>query len=212
MFCTAMPYKTRTFNENLHIPTAESIAMKLAAVFLLVALSCSFETQASTVSGNCLASLLENGAPSLILKLGNLLCKYQQAKETQNQSLFVAFIGELKVVLAEVGCSMDDLLGKHVETTIDNVVVIADKVALVLFDIMNGLPVTTKFMRVACGTLENLLSKVKSILETVKKTLDNVVVNITLMLYILYLNDTFSTMWLPVFMCLLCFVPSLPLE
>ncbi|KAE8614785.1 hypothetical protein XENTR_v10008307 [Xenopus tropicalis] len=149
--------------------------MKLAAVFLLVALSCSFETQASTVSGNCLASLLENGAPSLILKLGNLLCKYQQAKETQNQSLFVAFIGELKVVLAEVGCSMDDLLGKHVETTIDNVVVIADKVALVLFDIMNGLPVTTKFMRVACGTLENLLSKVKSILETVKKTLDNVV-------------------------------------
>ncbi|OCT87699.1 hypothetical protein XELAEV_18021397mg [Xenopus laevis] len=149
--------------------------MKFAAVFLLVAISCSFETEASTVPGNCLASLVENGAPSLIMKLGNLLCKYQQAKETQNQSLFIAFISELKVVLAEVGCSMDDLLGTHKETTIDNVAVIADKVALVLFDVMNGLPVTAKFMRVACGTLENLLSKVKSILETVKQTVDNVV-------------------------------------
>ncbi|CAH2277257.1 Hypothetical predicted protein [Pelobates cultripes] len=148
--------------------------MKITSAFLLVALSCFFETPAATVPTNCLTNLVENGAPTLVVKLGNLLCKYQQAKASQNHLLYVTFLNELGVVLSEVGCTMDDLLGTHV-TTLDNTEIIADKVALVLFDVLNGLPVTTKFMEVACGTLDHLLAKLKSVLETVKKTLDNVV-------------------------------------
>ncbi|XP_077119023.1 uncharacterized protein LOC143775073 [Ranitomeya variabilis] len=133
------------------------------------------DTSSATTPVNCITSLVENGAPTLVVKLGNLLCKYQQAKLTQNQLLYSAFLDELKVVLTEVGCSMDDLLGTHVVTTLDNVDIVADKVALVIFDVLNGLPATARFMEVACGTLENLLAKLKSILESVRQTIDHVV-------------------------------------
>ncbi|KAM3924804.1 uncharacterized protein RB166_008160 [Leptodactylus fuscus] len=127
--------------------------MKIASAFLLVALSCFLDTSSATVQGNCLTELVENGAPTLVVKLGNLLCKYQMAKLTENQQLYASFLDELGVVLKEIGCTMDDLMGTHVVITMDKVQVIADKVALVIFDVLNGLPVTTKFMEVACGTL-----------------------------------------------------------
>ncbi|KAG8578587.1 hypothetical protein GDO81_010545 [Engystomops pustulosus] len=149
--------------------------MKIASAFLLVALSCFLDTSSATVPVNCLTSLVENGAPTLIVKLGDLLCKYQQAKLSENQQLYSNFLDELQVVLNEVGCTMDDLLGIHVVKTMDNVDVIADKVALVIFDVLNGLPLTTKFMEVACGTLEHVLAKLKGILESVRQTIDHVV-------------------------------------
>ncbi|MEE6515106.1 hypothetical protein FKM82_023609 [Ascaphus truei] len=55
--------------------------MKTAVAFLLVALSCCFDSSASTkIKTPCLTVLLQRDAPALLLKLHDLLCLYQQGK------------------------------------------------------------------------------------------------------------------------------------
>ncbi|XP_077325990.1 uncharacterized protein LOC143960885 [Lithobates pipiens] len=113
--------------------------MKLAVTFLLLTLTSSLDLSAATIQNTCLIQLFQNDAPQFLQQLGNLLCKYQLAKTTQNQELFMDFLNEVNTLLEAVGCTLDSLLGIRVVPTLKNCEQIADQVAEILFDFMNNI-------------------------------------------------------------------------
>ncbi|KAM3925780.1 uncharacterized protein RB166_008883 [Leptodactylus fuscus] len=134
--------------------------MKLAAIFLLATLASSFDLSAGTIQNACLQELLQNDAPKFIQELGNLLCKYQLAKTSQNQQLFMEFLDEVNKLLEDVGCTLDSLLGIEVVPTIENCEQIADQVADILFDFLNHI------LAIVSDVLNSLPSLVSDIVDT----------------------------------------------
>ncbi|KAM4675993.1 uncharacterized protein O3C94_008629 [Discoglossus pictus] len=114
-------------------------AMKFAIAFLLVTLTYCYDTVNADIQDACLDKLFQNDAPQFLKSLGNLLCKYQIAKEQQNQDLFLEFLNGVNSLLEGVGCTVDDLLGIDVVPTLENAEKIADSVATVLFNFVNAL-------------------------------------------------------------------------
>ncbi|KAM4036426.1 uncharacterized protein ACNLHF_015368 [Anomaloglossus baeobatrachus] len=134
--------------------------MKIPAIFLLAFLASSFDLSTGTVQNACLQQLLQNDAPKFIQELGNLLCKYQLAKTSQNQELFMQFLEGVNALLEDGGCTLDSLLGIRVVPTIQNCEQIADQVADILFDFMNHI------LAIVADVLNSLPSLVSDIVDT----------------------------------------------
>ncbi|KAG8578592.1 hypothetical protein GDO81_010549 [Engystomops pustulosus] len=170
--------------------------MKIAGIFLLATLVSSFDLSTGTIQNACLQQLLKNDAPQFIQDLGNLLCKYQLAKTSQNQQLFMEFLDGVNKLLGDVGCTLDSLLGIRVVPTIDNCEEIADQVADILFSFLKSLPSLVSDIvntlvpevgallnvldhiqdvkNVACDVLEDILPKVADILSIGGEILDRI--------------------------------------
>ncbi|XP_072002332.1 uncharacterized protein [Engystomops pustulosus] len=170
--------------------------MKIAGIFLLATLVSSFDLSTGTIQNACLQQLLKNDAPQFIQDLGNLLCKYQLAKTSQNQQLFMEFLDGVNKLLGDVGCTLDSLLGIRVVPTIDNCEEIADQVADILFSFLKSLPSLVSDIvdtlvpevgallnvldhiqdvkNVACDVLEDILPKVADILSIGGEVLDRI--------------------------------------
>ncbi|XP_072002331.1 uncharacterized protein [Engystomops pustulosus] len=134
--------------------------MKIAGIFLLATLVSSFDLSTGTIQNACLQQLLKNDAPQFIQDLGNLLCKYQLAKTSQNQQLFMEFLDGVNKLLGDVGCTLDSLLGIRVVPTIDNCEEIADQVADILFSFLNHI------LAIVSDVLKSLPSLVSDIVDT----------------------------------------------
>ncbi|XP_053319624.1 uncharacterized protein LOC128491334 [Spea bombifrons] len=150
---------TLTYLPVLHLKTqlgiqeqekyCDIIKMKVAVVFLLVALSGCFDA-ASVPQTNCLQQLLQEDAPLLLQELGSLICDYKVAQAKQNAAMFLAFLQQVNALLAKVGCSINNILGTHVTINLQNAEALGDQVANVLFQF-----------------LQNILEKVVNVLDDV---------------------------------------------
>ncbi|KAE8614790.1 hypothetical protein XENTR_v10008311 [Xenopus tropicalis] len=137
---------------------------------------------------DCFVKLLKNDAPLLLEKIGTLLCNYKVAQQEQNIALFMDFLNQVNNVLKQVGCSLNNVLGRKVVITAQNAEQLADQVAIVMFqfvediiagvmkvmedipivrDFVNDVPLTQDLRNVACGVLEHIIGKITKILVLV---------------------------------------------
>ncbi|XP_002939850.1 uncharacterized protein LOC100493618 [Xenopus tropicalis] len=159
--------------------------MKIAVVFLLVALS-SYIDAAPTQPSGCLEQLLESNAPNLLQSVGDLLCNYQVAKQQANGALFINFLNEVNTLLGNIGCTITDILGTDVTINPSNAEEIADAVAAKLFqfvenviakvdDILKDIPIigdivgdqtlTGDVRHFACGVLVDILTFADKVMQ-----------------------------------------------
>ncbi|KAM4035996.1 uncharacterized protein ACNLHF_015032 isoform 1-T1 [Anomaloglossus baeobatrachus] len=168
--------------------------MKIAVVFILAAL-CGLQDAASVPQTNCLEQLFQDDAPVLLQTLATLLCKYKIAQASNNAVLFQAFLEEVNVLLAKVGCTIDNILGTKVTLTLQNAEQIGDQVAQTLFSFVDGLiakvtkvlddvPFLGEILQdknlvgdiqdVSCGVMEVVMAELDKIL----KVISNIVANL----------------------------------
>uniref|UniRef100_A0A803JQK9 Uncharacterized LOC116409722 n=1 Tax=Xenopus tropicalis TaxID=8364 RepID=A0A803JQK9_XENTR len=112
--------------------------MKIAVIFLIIGLSSCYNA-ASVSKTDCLEQLLLKDTPVLLQTLGILLCNYKVAQKQQNGEMFLDFLNQVNVLLGKVGCTINTLLGTHVTLNVSNAEQIADEVAAVLFQFLQGL-------------------------------------------------------------------------
>uniref|UniRef100_A0A803KA44 Uncharacterized XB5861580 n=1 Tax=Xenopus tropicalis TaxID=8364 RepID=A0A803KA44_XENTR len=108
--------------------------------------------------------------------------------QEQNIALFMDFLNQVNNVLKQVGCSLNNVLGRKVVITAQNAEQLADQVAIVMFqfvediiagvmkvmedipivrDFVNDVPLTQDLRNVACGVLEHIIGKITKILVLV---------------------------------------------
>uniref|UniRef100_A0A803JRV6 Uncharacterized LOC116409722 n=1 Tax=Xenopus tropicalis TaxID=8364 RepID=A0A803JRV6_XENTR len=148
--------------------------MKIAVVFLLVALS-SYIDAAPTQPSGCLEQLLESNAPNLLQSVGDLLCNYQVAKQQANGALFINFLNEVNTLLGNIGCTITDILGTDVTINPSNAEEIADAVAAKLFQFVKDIPIigdivgdqtlTGDVRHFACGVLVDILTFADKVMQ-----------------------------------------------
>ncbi|XP_041444631.1 uncharacterized protein LOC121402205 [Xenopus laevis] len=143
--------------------------MKIAAVFLLVALSSCFDSSTALVNTDlvsCLKTLLVKNTPDLIKELQRLLCLYKQGKDENNEALYRQFLKELDSLLQTAGCSLDQILGTKdvLETTTDKVGDVASDVAQKLLEAVDFLQVLGTVLNTVCDLTKKPLGSVSDIL------------------------------------------------
>uniref|UniRef100_A0A803JJV1 Uncharacterized LOC116409722 n=1 Tax=Xenopus tropicalis TaxID=8364 RepID=A0A803JJV1_XENTR len=138
--------------------------MKIAVVFLLVALS-SYIDAAPTQPSGCLEQLLESNAPNLLQSVGDLLCNYQVAKQQANGALFINFLNEVNTLLGNIGCTITDILGTDVTINPSNAEEIADAVAAKLFQFVGDQTLTGDVRHFACGVLVDILTFADKVMQ-----------------------------------------------
>ncbi|CAH2277425.1 Hypothetical predicted protein [Pelobates cultripes] len=131
--------------------------MKIAVVFLVVAFSSCF------VRPGCARA---EDAPVLLQMLGGLICDYKlaQISADQNAAKFLAFLQQVNVMLAKVGCSINNLLGTHVTINLQNAEALADQVANVLFQFMNDKSLINNIRILGCEALADVIANVDKVL------------------------------------------------
>ncbi|XP_075455089.1 ranaspumin-like [Ascaphus truei] len=149
--------------------------MKTAVAFLLVALSCCFDSSAATkIKASCLTVVLQRDAPALLLKLHDLLCLYQQGKDENNEELYKRFLKELNITLKDAGCSLDEVLKTHgvLENVGDQAGKVADKVVFEILETADDLEITGQLLGAVCKLLGKTLLGLKESLAGLK--IDNI--------------------------------------
>ncbi|XP_068128962.1 uncharacterized protein [Hyperolius riggenbachi] len=167
--------------------------MKLAIVFLLAALTSSFDA-ASVSQYNCLELLFKQDAPALLQSVATLLCDYKVAKAQQNAALFEAFLLKVNALLEKVGCTIDNILGTHVTITLQDAEQIGDQVANILFgfvdsviakvmkilddipflgDILNDKPLSTDIRDASCEIMVGVITDLDKVLKFVSNIAAN---------------------------------------
>ncbi|KAM3924836.1 ranaspumin-like [Leptodactylus fuscus] len=109
---------------------------------------------------SCLSKLLQKDVSSLLVKLQNLLCLFQQGKDQHNEELYKDFLKQLNIVLKDVGCSLDEVLQtkNFLEQITDNAGKIADRLVFEILKIADDLEITGQLLGVVCKILGKPLS------------------------------------------------------
>ncbi|XP_073510769.1 uncharacterized protein [Phyllobates terribilis] len=118
---------------------------------------------------SCLSKVLQKDVPSLLSKLQNLLCLFQQGKDEHNEALYKEFLTQLNTTLRDVGCSLDEVLRTKniLEQVTDNAGKIADRLVFEILKIADNLEVTGQLLNTVCKLLGKTLS-------TLSDTLGNI--------------------------------------
>ncbi|KAG8578585.1 hypothetical protein GDO81_010543 [Engystomops pustulosus] len=165
--------------------------MKVAIVFLLVALSCYFG-DATKLKGKgtkvtkgpstvhmipqaCLEKLLKVDVPATLEQLQNLLCKFMAGQANHNEELYREFLEELRIALKDTGCSLDQILGieNALENVGDEVGKIAEELGLQILKAVEGLPLVDVVLDTLCSLLGETL-------KTLSQTLGGLGLNLNL--------------------------------
>ncbi|XP_077326013.1 uncharacterized protein LOC143960894 [Lithobates pipiens] len=167
--------------------------MKIAVVFLVAALTSSFDA-ASVSQYNCLELLFKEDAPAVLQSIATLLCDYKTAKAQQNALLFENFLQKVNALLEKVGCTIDNILGTQVTITLQDAEQIGDQVANVLFgfvdsiiakvmkilddipflgDILNDKPLNTDIRDVSCEIMVGVITDLDKVLKFVSTITEN---------------------------------------
>ncbi|KAM5171965.1 uncharacterized protein ACMZJ9_004796 [Mantella aurantiaca] len=117
---------------------------------------------------SCLSKLLQKDVPSLLLKLQRLLCLFRQGKDENNEALYKEFLKQLNIVLKEVGCSIDEVLGTKdiLEQITNNAGKIADRLVCEILKIADDLKITGTLLNVVCKLLGKTLTSLSDLLTT----------------------------------------------
>ncbi|XP_072002164.1 uncharacterized protein [Engystomops pustulosus] len=140
-------------------------------------LKTSKEIDFKNINKSCLSKLLQIDVPSLLLKLQNLLCLFQQGKDEHNEALYKEFLKQLNTALKDVGCSLDEVLMTNniLEQITDNAGKIADQLVFEILKIADDLQITGKLLNVVCKLLGKTLSDLSGILGNVGSGVKNIV-------------------------------------
>ncbi|XP_068128958.1 uncharacterized protein [Hyperolius riggenbachi] len=128
----------------------------------------------SNINLACLSKLLQKEVPSLIMKLQELLCLFQQGKDEHNEALYKEFLKQLNIVLKDAGCSLDEVLGTKdtLEQITDNAGKIADRLVFEILRIADDLKITGKLLNIACKLLGKTLTGLSGLLGKIDLNLD----------------------------------------
>ncbi|XP_077117244.1 uncharacterized protein LOC143773776 [Ranitomeya variabilis] len=148
--------------------------MKIAVVFVLVALSCLLDSgnavfaaggrkvvssKGTMIPKSCLEKFIKVSLPGALDKLQELLCLFMSGRKTQNQELYKRFLCELHQALMDAGCSIDEILSlpQFLEKVGDQVGQVAEQLGCEILKILEQLGVSEMVLEVLCEALGETL-------------------------------------------------------
>ncbi|KAE8614798.1 hypothetical protein XENTR_v10008315 [Xenopus tropicalis] len=143
--------------------------MKIAAAFLLVAISCCFDSSEAILKLPCLNTLLKNDVLKLLKDLANVVCLYRAAQKENNAALYREFLIQLQTVLKRIGCTADQLLDleKALENVTDQVGDVAREALQPVLELVDNLGLMANLSGLLCPLLNEPLGNVLNLLGVV---------------------------------------------
>ncbi|XP_077117247.1 uncharacterized protein LOC143773778 isoform X1 [Ranitomeya variabilis] len=148
--------------------------MKIAIVFVLVALSCLLDSgnamlpaggrkvvssKGTMIPKNCLEKLIKVSLPGALDKLQDLLCLFMCGRKTHNEELYKRFLCELHQALIDAGCSVDEILSlpQFLEKVGDQVGQVAEQLGCEILKLLEQLGLSDVVLNVLCEVLGETL-------------------------------------------------------
>ncbi|XP_073401151.1 ranaspumin-like isoform X1 [Dendrobates tinctorius] len=155
--------------------------MKIAIVFVLVALSCLLDSgnalvpaggrkvvasKGTMIPKNCLERFIKWSLPGSLDRLQELLCLFMSGKKAQNEQLYKKFLCELHAALIDAGCTFDEILSlpQFLEKVGDEIGKVAEQLGCEILKLLEELKISDVVLDVLCQALGETL-------KTLSKTL-----------------------------------------